>query len=141
MIYGRNGSALGWTECGKIGSTIGIELDLRSHKKEERTLRFIVDKKIQNCCIVGLPAEIRFGVCTVILLLVILLLAFSDYTWTGYSDWVCELLGVEVYWRERNKRRSEEGVDGFSDGDARGCGAARLHCYSIVDQIVSVAPA
>ena len=90
VVYGRNGSAVGWTECGTLGSEIGMELDLRSEKKEERTLRFIVDKKIQKCCIVGLPADVRFRVCPVILLVVILILDdVSGCTGTKYSGWVC----------------------------------------------------
>ena len=61
-IYGRNRRAIGWTEKGKEGSVVSVEVDLRSEKKEERSIRFIVDGKIQKCVIVGLPNEVRYGV-------------------------------------------------------------------------------
>ena len=44
-----------------------MEVDLRSEKKEERTIRFLVDGKIQKCVIVGVGKGIRFGVCTIII--------------------------------------------------------------------------
>ena len=53
---------IGWTEKCGVGSEVGVEVDLRSEKKEERMIRFIVDEKIQKCVIVGLGKEIRFGV-------------------------------------------------------------------------------
>ena len=62
-IYGRNGATIGWTECGREGNEVCVEVDLRSSKKEERRIRFIVDGKIQKCVIVGLGNEIRYGVC------------------------------------------------------------------------------
>ena len=46
-----------------MGSVVSVEVDLRSEKKEERRIVFIVDGKIQKCVIVGLPKEIRCGVC------------------------------------------------------------------------------
>ena len=61
-ITGRNGTAIGWTECGRVGSEVCVEVDLRSSEKEERMIRFIVDGKIQKCVIVGLGNEIRYGV-------------------------------------------------------------------------------
>ena len=54
---------IGWIEKGKRGSVVALEVDLRSEKKEERTIRFIVDGKIQKCVIVGVGREIKFGVC------------------------------------------------------------------------------
>ena len=54
---------LGRTETGEAGSEVCVEVDLRSSKKEERTIRFIIDGNIQNCVIVGLGNEIRYGVC------------------------------------------------------------------------------
>ena len=53
---------IGWTERGKVGSEVCVEVDLRSSKKEERKIRFIVDGKIQKYVIVGLGNEIRYGV-------------------------------------------------------------------------------
>ena len=47
----------------QTGSEIAMEVDLRSTVPKERTLRFIVDGKIQKIAIVGLPYSIRFGVC------------------------------------------------------------------------------
>ena len=69
VIRGRNGGVIGWTEEGKVGDEVGIEVDLRSEKKEERSIRFIVDGKIQKCMIIGVGREIRFGVCSNPLLL------------------------------------------------------------------------
>ena len=63
MIYGRNGAVIGWTEKGRVGSEVCMEVDLRSSAKEERRIRFIVNGKIQKCVIVGLGNEIRYGVC------------------------------------------------------------------------------
>ena len=60
---GLNGSVIGWTECGGVGSEVGVEIDLRSSEKEERKIRFIVNEKIQKCMIVGVGREIKFGVC------------------------------------------------------------------------------
>ena len=45
-ITGRNGAAIGWTEEGRVGSEVGVEVDLRSSEKEERRIRFIVDGKM-----------------------------------------------------------------------------------------------
>ena len=45
-----------------MGSEVCVEVDLRSSEKEERTIRFIVDGKIQKSMIVGLGNEIRYGV-------------------------------------------------------------------------------
>ena len=53
---------IGWTEDGRVGSEVCVEVDLRSSKKEERRIRFIVDGKIQKCVIVGVGNEIRYGV-------------------------------------------------------------------------------
>ena len=53
---------IGWTKRGGEGSEVCVELDLRSSKKEERKIRFLVDGKIQKCMIVGLGNEIRYGV-------------------------------------------------------------------------------
>ena len=61
-IYGRNGAVIGWTEKGNVGDEVCMEVDLRSQSKEERTIRFVVDGKIQKCVIVGVGKEIRFGV-------------------------------------------------------------------------------
>ena len=61
-IYGRNGAVIGWTEGGRVGSEVCVEVDLRSSKKEERKIRFIVNGKIQKCVIVGVGNEIRYGV-------------------------------------------------------------------------------
>ena len=49
--------------------TIGMELDLRSEKKEERTIRFVVDGRIQRCTIVGVPSHIQFRVCHLLIFL------------------------------------------------------------------------
>ena len=57
---------IGWTETGRAGTEVGLEVDLRSEKKEERTIRFLVDGKIQKCVIVGVGREIKFGVCDAI---------------------------------------------------------------------------
>ena len=54
---------IGWTERGGVGSEVCLEVDLRSEKKEERTIRFIVDGKIQKSVIVGVGTDVRFGVC------------------------------------------------------------------------------
>ena len=62
QIWGRNGAVIGWTEGGRVGSEVCVEVDLRSSKKEERKIRFIVDGMIQKCVIVGLGNEIRYGV-------------------------------------------------------------------------------
>ena len=53
---------IGWTEKGRVGSEVTMEVDLRSSEKEERTIRFIVDGKIQNYVIVGVGRDVRFGV-------------------------------------------------------------------------------
>ena len=53
---------IGWIEKAKVGSEVCVEVDLRSSKKEERKIRFIVNGKIQKCVIVGLGNEIRYGV-------------------------------------------------------------------------------
>ena len=53
---------VGWTEKGRVGSEVCMEVDLRSEKKEERTIRFIVDGKMQNCVIVGVGKDVKFGV-------------------------------------------------------------------------------
>ena len=62
VLYGRNGVVIGWTEKGGVGSEVCVEVDLRISEKEERTIRFIVDGKIQKSMIVGLGNEIRYGV-------------------------------------------------------------------------------
>ena len=62
-IRGMNGAVIGWTEKGTVGSEVCVEVDLRSSKKEERRIRFIVDGKIQKCVIVGVGNESRYGVC------------------------------------------------------------------------------
>ena len=67
-VYGRNGAVIGWTEKGRVGSEVCVEVDLRSTKKEERKIRFIVDGKIQKCVIVGVGNEIRYGVWNTLLL-------------------------------------------------------------------------
>ena len=61
-INGRNGAVISWTEYGRVGSEVCVEVDLRSSKKEERKIRFIVNGKIQKCVIVGVGNEIRYGV-------------------------------------------------------------------------------
>ena len=61
-IRGRNGAVIGWTEEGEEESEVCVEVDLRSSKKEERRIRFIVNGKIQKCVIVGVGNEIRYGV-------------------------------------------------------------------------------
>ena len=61
-IWGRNGAVIRWTEEGRVGSEVCVEVDLRSSKKEERKIRFILDGKIQKCVIVGVGNEIRYGV-------------------------------------------------------------------------------
>ena len=53
---------IGWTERGKEGSEVSVEVDLRSMKKEERRIVFIVDGRVQKCVIVGVGSEIRYGV-------------------------------------------------------------------------------
>ena len=58
---------IGFTEEGRVGTEVSVEADLRSEEKEERTIRFIVDGKIQKCVIVGVGREIRFGVCMTLL--------------------------------------------------------------------------
>ena len=62
QIWGRNGAVIGWTEKGRVGSEVCVEVDLRSSEKEERRIRFIVDGKIQKCVIVAVGNEIRYGV-------------------------------------------------------------------------------
>ena len=64
---------IGWTEKGGVGTEVGVEIDLRSEEKEERTIRFILDGKIQKCVIVGVGKDIRFGVCINLLFLLLLL--------------------------------------------------------------------
>ena len=54
---------IGWTQKGKVGSEVCVEVDLRSSKKEERRILFIVDGKIQKCVIVGVGNDIKYGVC------------------------------------------------------------------------------
>ena len=54
---------IGWTECGRVGSEVGLEVDLRSEEKEERSIRFIVDGKIQKYVIGGVGKDVKFGVC------------------------------------------------------------------------------
>ena len=61
-IYGINGAVIGWTEKARVGSEVCVEVDLRSSKKEERRIRFIVNRKIQKCVIVGVGNKIRYGV-------------------------------------------------------------------------------
>ena len=61
-IRGRNGAVIGLTEKGGVGSEVTMEVDLRSDKKEERTIRFIINGKIQKCVIVGVGRDVRFGV-------------------------------------------------------------------------------
>ena len=63
---------IGWTEKGRVGGQVSVEVDLRSEKKEERTIRFIVDGKIQKCVIVGVGREVRYGVCIHLMLLLFL---------------------------------------------------------------------
>ena len=58
---------IGWTEETDMGSEIELEVDLRSKRKEERTIRFILDGRIQKCTVVGLPEKVRFGVWTILL--------------------------------------------------------------------------
>ena len=53
---------IGLTEKGGVGSEVTMEVDLRSDKKEERTIRFIINGKIQKCVIVGVGRDVRFGV-------------------------------------------------------------------------------
>ena len=60
-VCGRNGGVIGWTEESDMGSEIGMEVDLRSERNEERTIRFILDGRIQKCTVVGLPSKVRFG--------------------------------------------------------------------------------
>ena len=57
---------IGWTEQGVLGSEVIVEVDVRSEKKEERTIRFIVNENIQKCMIVGIGKEVRFGVCPIL---------------------------------------------------------------------------
>ena len=61
-IRGRNGAVLGWIEQGLPGNEVCVEVDLRSSKKEERTIRFIMNGKIQKYVVIGVGNEIRFGV-------------------------------------------------------------------------------
>ena len=63
MIRGQSGAIIGWVEKGRVGSTVGMEVDLRSEDTEERTIRFIVDGKIQKCSVARLGRAIKFGVC------------------------------------------------------------------------------
>ena len=53
---------IGRTDQAKVGSEATVEVDLRSSKKEERRISFILDGKIQKCVIVGVGNEIRYGV-------------------------------------------------------------------------------
>ena len=62
---------IGWIEKGTVGSELCLEADLRSSKKEERTIRFIVDGIVQNCVIVGVGKEVRFGVCIILFVSVV----------------------------------------------------------------------
>ena len=61
-IFGRNSGLIGRIEKGSVGSEVCVEVDLRSEEKEQRTIRYIVDGKLQKYAIVGLGREIRFGV-------------------------------------------------------------------------------
>ena len=67
-----NGRVIGWTQEARVGSEVCVEVDLRSSEKEERTIRFIVDGKIQKCVIFGLGKKIRYGVWNNLLLLLFL---------------------------------------------------------------------
>ena len=95
-IWGRNGAVIGWTEKGGVGSEVGVEVDLRSSKKEERAIRFIIDGKIQKCVIAGVGKEVRFGVCNSNPIYFYFLL-FADicffiyllgYTSSVWSNWI-----------------------------------------------------
>ena len=50
---------------------MSVEVDVRSEAKEERTIRFIVDGIVQNCVIVGVGKEVRFGVCIILFVSVV----------------------------------------------------------------------
>ena len=65
-VCGRNGGVIGWTEETDMGTEIGLEVDLRSERKEDRTIRFILAGRIQKCTVVGLPSKVRFGVWTIL---------------------------------------------------------------------------
>ena len=53
---------IGWTEGGKEGSEVSVEVDLRSRDRKERRIRFIVNGRIQRCVVEGLGSDIRYGV-------------------------------------------------------------------------------
>ena len=53
---------IGWTKSVKVGGEGMIEVDMRSEKKEERRIRFIVDGQVERMSIIGIPSSIRFGV-------------------------------------------------------------------------------
>ena len=57
-----NTAVVGWTEEAKTGDEVSMEVDLRSTEKNNRTLRFAVNGKVQKYCLTGLPESIRFGV-------------------------------------------------------------------------------
>ena len=62
-LRATNSAVIGRTEKGLTGSDVAVEVDLRSTIPDERTIRFIVDDKIQKTAVKGLPYNIRFGVC------------------------------------------------------------------------------
>ena len=55
-------AVIGWTKSVNVGGEVMIEVDMRSEKKEERRIRFIVDGQVERMSIVGIPSSIRFGV-------------------------------------------------------------------------------
>ena len=54
-------AVIGWTKDVNVGGEVMIEVDMRSEKKEERRIRFIVDDQVERMSIVGIPSSIRFG--------------------------------------------------------------------------------
>ena len=79
VIKGQTGAVIGWTEKGSVGTEVGVEVDLRSSKREERSIRFFVDGKIQKTSIAGVGRGVRFGVCpnTIVLFLSFFLFCYD----------------------------------------------------------------
>ena len=53
------------TNEAKKGEEVSIEADLRTEKREERRIRFLVNGRREKTVIVGVPESIRFGVCVI----------------------------------------------------------------------------
>ena len=65
---------------------MSLEVDLRSEKKEERRIVFIVDGRVQKCVIVGVGSEIRYGVWNTLTYLQFSYSSFIDYSVSSLVD-------------------------------------------------------